>query len=409
MERLLNLRQGFVPEMALYTRLHILQGAVAYFNGNEHIAKQYFQQAHKELKDLEMDEEAFTQMLLMGYEDLEIRRALRATNNSIVNATQYVQMKREQAEEKRMEEFKRMKERKEQLKLGKTTNKKLVNLQFRDSLVSMGYSESLVIEALKQTDNDLNESIELLTNNPELLFPQDTSQPSSSSSTPGITEYIKNIDMTVDDESLAFVMAMGFSQEQAIRALKASAGDSQQATTILSNNPDFGSGFDRLMELGMGMGMDQPSNSENGGDGEEFSIEASEETSEDDDDDNDDDEGQGESNPFLDNPFDMSSGLFDEATAKELEELAGMTAEERAEWQKQQEIDQIINDELLPDVEEDPEAYLDLDLVDETTMLIDFMTKIGMEHQLVVPEVQEENDNDKEEEGEEEQNQSSSS
>ena len=45
----------------------------------------------------------------------------------------------------------------------------MVNLGYMSTLQKMGFSEDYALAALRQTDNDLNESIDLIQNNPDIL------------------------------------------------------------------------------------------------------------------------------------------------------------------------------------------------------------------------------------------------
>ena len=55
------------------------------------------------------------------------------------------------------------------MKYGRASNGDWVNVGYVKSLMSMGYSEEYIVMALRQTDNDMNLAIELLTTKTHIL------------------------------------------------------------------------------------------------------------------------------------------------------------------------------------------------------------------------------------------------
>ena len=94
------------------------------------------------------------------------RLALRATGGKVAEAAVFAQKKRE---EKARVEKQEKELRKKRRKYGKTVDGSLVNVGYMKTLTAMGYSEDYALMALKQTDNDINESVELISKSPDIL------------------------------------------------------------------------------------------------------------------------------------------------------------------------------------------------------------------------------------------------
>ncbi len=84
----------------------------------------------------------------------------------MAEAAVFAQKSKEEREKVEREEAERQRKRR---RYGKTVGGDWVNLGLIQSLQSLGYSEDYCMMALKQTDNDINQSIDLITNSPDVL------------------------------------------------------------------------------------------------------------------------------------------------------------------------------------------------------------------------------------------------
>ncbi|XP_033730373.1 NEDD8 ultimate buster 1-like, partial [Pecten maximus] len=213
MERLLAVKGGSGTELALFMRLHLLQGIVAFHQHEIQEANRLLGKAEEELQRLTVDGDKLTQVIQMGFKEREGRLALRVTNGNVEASVQYIMKKREEKKEiaEKVEEERRKK--KIQKRLGSTAKGDKVNVDTYEMLLSMGFRNGASAEALRQANNDLSLALEVLQNHPELL---DLPDPSSSS-------------VPITDDMLAQVISMGFESDMARNALQKHSGSIERA------------------------------------------------------------------------------------------------------------------------------------------------------------------------------------
>jgi len=85
-------------------------------------------------------------------------------------------------------------------------------------LKEMGFEERFIVEGLRQTDNNQQQTLNLLTQNVELLRSSD-----------------KNLDYATQD-NIVQIMSMGYSREEAVKSLNISFGDVSSAVEKLLNS-----------------------------------------------------------------------------------------------------------------------------------------------------------------------------
>lgn len=158
----------------------------------------------------------------------------------------------------------------------------------------MGFEESMVAEALKQTDNNNEHALTLLLNNPELLK--------------------VNVDQPVEEdweEKIQQVLAMGFSIDEARGTLRKAFGNVEAAIDLLLK-------------------------------------------------------GEGISLPLIEGTL-----VPTDETAEEHEKKEDVTNVEDAKMEVDEEYERKKQDEedFIQDVPKDEEAYLDIDLTDESRIL----------------------------------------
>lgn len=213
LERLAAVKGESGTQLALYMKLHLLQGIVAYHHHRITEANVLLRKAEEELKRLQIDGNQLSQMMVMGFSEREGRLGLRATNGDMTKAIQHIIEKRKEKEEIEKKVKKERRRKKIQRDLGKTASGAKVDMSLYENLISMGYGRGAAAAALKQTNNDLNQALEVLQLHPELLNLPDPEK--------------KSVDIT--DDMIAQVVAMGFDTIMASRALQLVKGDVQKA------------------------------------------------------------------------------------------------------------------------------------------------------------------------------------
>eukprot|EP00486_Rosalina_sp_Unknown_P005938 CAMPEP_0201569454 /NCGR_PEP_ID=MMETSP0190_2-20130828/11117_1 /ASSEMBLY_ACC=CAM_ASM_000263 /TAXON_ID=37353 /ORGANISM="Rosalina sp." /LENGTH=743 /DNA_ID=CAMNT_0047991755 /DNA_START=88 /DNA_END=2315 /DNA_ORIENTATION=+ len=170
MERLKQIRSqtnvgaasgDFIPELALYVRLNILRGIQSFYNGDLNGAQTHLMKAEMDMRKLQISDLDLVKLESMGFTHKESRRALRFCNGNIDGAINHIYNKRDELERKRKAEIKRAADRRLQKKYGATKNGKFVDLTLLDQLQGMGVEKEIAIEALRQTDNAGEDTLNL--------------------------------------------------------------------------------------------------------------------------------------------------------------------------------------------------------------------------------------------------------
>lgn len=92
----------------------------------------------------------------------DARLGLRACRGDVNAACLYLQRREEERKERRKREREEEERDRERKKIGKTASGQWVNLGYLKTIAEMGYDRSRAAEALKQTNNDINRTLELL-------------------------------------------------------------------------------------------------------------------------------------------------------------------------------------------------------------------------------------------------------
>ncbi|XP_055371078.1 NEDD8 ultimate buster 1-like [Condylostylus longicornis] len=165
--RLFKLKGNLIGnERALVMRFHLLQGVLYYHQNKRNEAYEKLLVVESEISQLEIDEEKLLSMLNMGYDLLETKIALRACYNNINEAINFI------AERKAAKEQARKRANKELdigNKIRKLEGSEWVNPKSVTTLVEMGFVTEIAIMALKKTNNDLTQAIDLIQNHGEAL------------------------------------------------------------------------------------------------------------------------------------------------------------------------------------------------------------------------------------------------
>ncbi|CAF0744048.1 unnamed protein product [Adineta steineri] len=169
-QRLKALQKDGMGHMVLFVRLHLLQAIVAYHAGRKTDAKNFLGMAEEEARMMRIDPEKLTQIMLMGYTTKEARRGLRSAQGNIDQAVEFIIENRRLREERHREEEAREEEERIQRRYGLTENGQKINITYLQQLQSMGYPRRACVEALKQSNNRLEEASEMLLTNLDTLI-----------------------------------------------------------------------------------------------------------------------------------------------------------------------------------------------------------------------------------------------
>ncbi|OEL34374.1 hypothetical protein BAE44_0004609 [Dichanthelium oligosanthes] len=182
------LQAGRQADLAIYLRLELLEGVVAYHNGHTEKARGSLTSAQAKYLQLQVPDEAISMLMDMGYEARSAKRALKMTGYDIQSSVDLLCEEREKKIRRKEENRERQKEILEQMRYGKTPMNKAVDLQKLKGLTTIGhirihgccyllqrnvieqmfvmerFEKYLAAEALRINENDSEKALDLLTN-----------------------------------------------------------------------------------------------------------------------------------------------------------------------------------------------------------------------------------------------------
>ncbi|XP_076350640.1 NEDD8 ultimate buster 1-like isoform X3 [Tachypleus tridentatus] len=209
LERVKALKGSSGNESSLFTRLHLLQGIVAYYQNRKEEAKFLLKRVSCELSSLKVDDNKISEVTALGFSRAEARLGLRCCHGNMERTVQHIITKREEREQIRKREDEERKRKKKQKTLGKTLSGDCID--FCNTLVSMGFSSVAAKASLQQSNNNLSKAIEILQES-DLLQCDDP------------------------DEKVAQVLSLGYEENEARKALKKHHGNLQNAIEDLINS-----------------------------------------------------------------------------------------------------------------------------------------------------------------------------
>ncbi|KAJ6731835.1 NEDD8 ULTIMATE BUSTER-1 BS4 PROTEIN [Salix purpurea] len=219
------LQAGRTSELALYLRLELLEGVVAYHSGQFDKSRKFLASAQEKFFQLQVPDEALSLVMSMGFGEGDAKRALRMSNQDIQSAVNFLVVEREKREQKREDDIRRRNEIMEQKRYGVTPLKKAVDLQRLTEVVSIGFEKELAAEALRKNENDTQKALDDLTN-PEAN-----------------TALQRNIELRkrrrqqrATDATIEQLVSMGFERSRVIGAVQA-GGSLEQAMHQLLAHP----------------------------------------------------------------------------------------------------------------------------------------------------------------------------
>jgi len=214
LERVVAIKGVAGMELVLYIRLDLLEGIAAFYNNRYTTAREKFANAEQKMQLLRINTDDMTSLMSMGFSEKESRLGLRGTGGNVERATTLILKQREERIQREEEDRKRRNEERERRKYGKTAAGLWVDVQLVKNIVGMGFEKGLVAEALRQTDNNQEMALNLLTTSPELLTVKENKKRKTS------TDYTEQVQALV---------AMGFTPSIALGTIRETNGDLDKA------------------------------------------------------------------------------------------------------------------------------------------------------------------------------------
>ncbi|KAL0488319.1 hypothetical protein AKO1_008794 [Acrasis kona] len=178
LERLVRIKGPIAQERLLYARLHVLQAAVAHLTGQLEQSKILFEECNKEINRLIPNQSYKDALISMGFDRVESERTLRFTGNNLDRSISYMIEQRDKKALQKSESKKHHEKRKQRYRMGKIKNNlELVNADAAIQLQEMFNNEqeneawtlAVMVEALRECNNNVEQAVVLLTSNRSLL------------------------------------------------------------------------------------------------------------------------------------------------------------------------------------------------------------------------------------------------
>ncbi|KAJ8753232.1 hypothetical protein K2173_017839 [Erythroxylum novogranatense] len=225
-ERFRLLQAGQSSGLALYLRLELLEGVVAYHNHQFDKSRRFLVSAQTKFLQLQVSDEALSLVMSMGFKEQDAKRALRMCNQVVERAVEFCLEEKAKRAQKHEDDIRRKNEIKEQKQYGVTPLKKAVDLQRLQELVSIGFEKELAAEALRRNENDTQKALDDLTN-PEAntIIQRD------------IETRKRKRQQQAADKKIEQLVAMGFERSRVVEAVRA-GGSLQQIMNQLLTQPE---------------------------------------------------------------------------------------------------------------------------------------------------------------------------
>ncbi|TVU16310.1 hypothetical protein EJB05_39867 [Eragrostis curvula] len=158
------LQAGRQADLAIYVRLELLEGVVAYHNGQSEKAHGSLTSAQVKYLQLQVPDEAIAMLTEMGYSTRSAKRALKMTGYDIQSSVDLLCEEREKKTRRKEEDLRTQSEIMEQKTYGRTPMNKAVDMQKLRNLTTVGFEKYLAAEALRVNENDAEKALDILTN-----------------------------------------------------------------------------------------------------------------------------------------------------------------------------------------------------------------------------------------------------
>ncbi|KAL4303716.1 hypothetical protein GQ457_10G004210 [Hibiscus cannabinus] len=220
------LQAGCQPELALHMRLELLEGVVAYHNGQFDKSKMALASAQAKFSQLQVPDEALSHVMSMGFKERDARRALRLNNQDIVRAVDFLFEEKAKRAQKREDDIRHRKEIMELKQYGVTPLKKAVSLEKLKELVAIGFEKKLAAEALRRNENDFQKALDDLTN-PE----------TNSAIQLDIESRKRKREERAANARIEELVSMGFERSRVVAAVQVNETMEQTMSRLLSDDP----------------------------------------------------------------------------------------------------------------------------------------------------------------------------
>jgi len=176
-------------------------------------------------------------------------------HQQVDNAAEYIMKRREQHHQRIEEERRRSREQAEKRKFGKTVSGLWLDVQLVTALCDMGFQKKLVIEALRQTDNNQEMGLQLLTQESHLLQVKDKKRKD-----PDFTNEIQQIEMMGFSATLALgTLLQTGTLESAIELLLSGKGIEAFPEQVISTNNNINANDNKIqVAFDQSIPMDAP-------------------------------------------------------------------------------------------------------------------------------------------------------
>ncbi|XP_022732035.1 NEDD8 ultimate buster 1-like isoform X2 [Durio zibethinus] len=222
------LQAGCQPELALHMRLELLEGVVAYHNGQFDKSTKALTSAQAKFSQLQVPDEALSHVMSMGFKERDARRALRLNNQDIGSAVEFLFEEKAKRAQKREDDIRLRMEMMEQKQYGVTPLKKAVNLEKLKELVAIGFEKNLAAEALRMNENDFQKALDDLTN-PE----------TNSAIQLDIESRKRKRKQRTADARIEELVSMGFDRSRVVAAVQAGETVEQTMSRLMSESEPF--------------------------------------------------------------------------------------------------------------------------------------------------------------------------
>uniref|UniRef100_A0A8C4QTL3 Negative regulator of ubiquitin-like proteins 1 n=1 Tax=Eptatretus burgeri TaxID=7764 RepID=A0A8C4QTL3_EPTBU len=222
LERLFSLKGSSGREQALYLRLHLLQGIIAFHQGTISEAREQLNKAGTLMNLLTVDEEKLSELVALGFSEQESRLGLRACGGNMEQAGAHIMHRREEKQAQQQREHAERRQARRVRKYGRTAGGHWVDRVQHTRLTVMGFTPRSAAEALRQSDNNLDRALQVLQEQPELLELRDESTSAA-----------------ITEEQIMQVVSMGFGHNIAAEALNRCSGIVEQAIDVLVAHGGF--------------------------------------------------------------------------------------------------------------------------------------------------------------------------
>lgn len=231
MERARVLQGGFCPELAIFTRLELLEGIVAYHTESFKESHRALKAAQEKYNKLQVPDEALAQLVSMGYTEQQSKRALRMSGQNVQRAVEFAIEEKERINKRIQEDRLRNEEIREQKSYGKTPMGKAVDMTILSRLASLGFEKALASEALRKNENDIQKSLDDLTD------------PASNSVLQHAVDSRKRKRRkSYKEEDIAEIVSMGFERSRVVEALSNSGTKERAIEFLLTGFPNQAGG-----------------------------------------------------------------------------------------------------------------------------------------------------------------------